>query len=116
MDTPSVQHSRRHRNKKARLSNALVGFTFLLIFVSSLISFCTFLLKQLEITGHTTYSNGTYGNCILYADWDQDSSISVHLGSSGLCWFVVYGELLVMAYSLVVFFLLILKVIIGCAL
>lgn len=112
----SSRHSRRNRNKNARLSNAIVGVLFLVTFIFCLISFCSFLLKQLEITNHSLYSNGTFGNCILYADWEEGSYPSVHLGSSGLCAFVIYGQLIVMIYTLVLFFVLFFKSIIGCAL
>lgn len=109
-------HSRRQRNKRARLANIVIGSLFLVVFTFSIISFTTVLRKQIEILDEEFYRNSSRGSCILYADWDRPSN-SVHLGqSSGLCAFIVYGECLVMLYSLVMFFALALKVTLGCAL
>ena len=109
-------HSRRQRNKRARLANIVIGSLFLIVFTFSIISFTTVLRKQVEIISEPFYRNSSRGSCILYADWDSPSG-AVHLGqSSGLCAFIIYGECLVMVYSLVMFFALAFKVVLGCAL
>uniref|UniRef100_A0A1X7VD63 Uncharacterized protein n=1 Tax=Amphimedon queenslandica TaxID=400682 RepID=A0A1X7VD63_AMPQE len=109
-------HSRRQRNKRARLANIVVGSLFLVVFTFAIVSFTTVLRKQIEILNEEFYSNSSRGSCILYADYDIPSG-TVHLGkSSGLCSFIIYGECLVMVYSLVMFFALAFKVILGCAL
>lgn len=113
-------HSRRHRNKRARVANLIVGLVFLMVFLFSLISFGTFLEKHRQIFDQTIYgsdANDTYGHCILYADpvGDNDTVYPrIHLGRSGACISIVYGELLVAVYALVMTFVLFFKVVIGC--
>ena len=113
-------HSRRHRNKRARVANSIVALVFLMVFLFSLISFGTFLEKHRQIFDKTIYgtdANDTYGHCVLYADpvGDDDTVYPrIHLGRSGACISIVYGELFVAVYALVMTFVLFFKVVIGC--
>lgn len=75
-------------------------------------------MKQLQINNQTIYNNSTFGDCLLYAEPSpvNETYPSIHLGRSGLCAFVVYGELCVTIFALVLFFVLSFKVVVGCAL
>jgi hypothetical protein len=118
MNTPAVStvHSRGQRNKHARLANGIVSLLFFLIFLCCIIGFFVFLTKQLQVNNLTIYNNDTYGDCLLYADYVEDGLPNIHLGRSGLCGFVIFGELCVTVLVLIVFFVLAFKVVVGCAL
>ena len=113
----NTDHSRRYRNRQARVANGATAVLYLVIFLLSLISFSVFLMKQLHVNNETIYNNSTFGDCLLYASDTEDSTYpSIHLGRSQLCAFVIYGELCVTVFALVFFFFLLFKVVVGCAL
>ena len=103
------------RGRVTTICYGTLGVTAFVLFMFSLISFSSLVYLETKISGQTLYGNETYGHCILYADYNESTTGSsyplIELGTSNVCGFAIYGEIVLAVYGLIFVFVPCIKVV-----
>ena len=97
----AVTKERRRERVNSFCYGTLVITAFILL-VSSFISFSSLVFLEVKISRNTVYGSATYGDCILYADYNETTNGSyplIELGRSNACSFAIYGESVIALFA-----------------